>query len=139
MLIGVLIIPAVWLFIQSFIVYGIILTLSYLVIESSRTGVEFDFHQSKLTRFREFLFFMKIPLTRNGLNDFSYYRVRLQDDNTTVSANWVQYTTVAQEHCILDLLHKNKGEFIEIVKSEHSLLQSVFKALEEQNISALEE
>ena len=62
MLIAILILPAVGLFIQGYVLSGIIITLTYFIIETSRTGVRFDFNENKFTFFREFLFMIKVPL-----------------------------------------------------------------------------
>ncbi|GAB5527797.1 MAG: hypothetical protein Roseis2KO_56690 [Roseivirga sp.] len=134
-LMGFLIIPAILLFNQGFIFYGVVLIIAYLVFETSRTGVDFNFRESKFTDFRE-VFFIKI---RKGegfdLNTFSHYRVKLQKNNTTVSANLVQQSTVSQEHHTLELFDKHEGEFVEIVKSDGSQLQPLLIKLEEQNVT----
>lgn len=136
-LIGFLIAPAIFLIIQGFILYGIILIIIYLAFETSRTGVDFDFADSKFTSFREVLFFIKIRQEGSiALNLFSYYRVVLQNNNTTVSANFVQSSTVTQEHYTLELFNKDKGEFLQIVKSDVSLIKPLLIKLEEQNITS---
>lgn len=135
-LIGFLIAPAIWLFSQGFIFYGIVLIIIYLAFETSRTGVDFNFDESKFTDFREVLFFIKI---RKGdsinINTFSNYRVKLENNEVTVSANWVQNSTLSQEHHTLELFNKHKGEFLQIVKSDESQIQPVLNKLEEQNIT----
>jgi len=134
-LIGFLILPAIFLFIQGFIFYGIVLIIIYLAFETSRTGVDFNFGESEFTDFREVLFFIKIRQGESiNLDTFSHYRVKLQNNTTTVSANWAQYSTVSQEHHTLELFNKHKGEFLEIVKSDVSQIQPLLIKLEEQNI-----
>ena len=134
-LMGFLIIPAILLFIQGFIFFGIILILIYFAFETSRTGVDFNFGESKFTDFREVFFFIKIRYKESiSLNTFSHYRVELQKNRTNVSANWVQNSTVSQEHHTLELFDKHKGEFLQIVKSDLSQVQPLLIKLEEQHI-----
>lgn len=132
---GFLIAPAILLFIQGFIFYGIVLIIIYLAFETSRTGVDFNFDESKFTDFREVFFFIKIRQEESiNLNTFSHYRVELQNNKTTVMANWVQNSTVSQKHNTLELFNKHKGEFLQIVKSDVSQIQPLLIKLEEQNI-----
>jgi hypothetical protein len=134
-LMGFLILPAILLFIQGFIFYGILLIIIYLAIETSRTGVDFNFGESKFTDFREVLFFIKIRKGESiNLNTFSHYRVNQQHDKTGVMANWAQHSTVSQKHNTLELFNKHKGEFLPIVKSDVNQLQPLLIKLEEQNI-----
>lgn len=132
---GFLIVPAILLFIQGFIFYGIVLIIIYLAFETSRTGVDFNFRESKFTDFREVLFFIKIRQEESiNLKTFSHYRVKLQNNKITVSANLVQNSTVSQKHYTLELFNKHQGEFLEIVKSDVSQIQPLLIKLEEQNI-----
>lgn len=134
-LIGFLIAPAIFLFIQGFIFYGIILIIIYLAFETSRTGVDFNFDDSKFTGFREVLFFIKIRKEESiDLNTFSYYRVELQNNSSTMSANFVQSSTVSQEHYTLELFNQDKGEFLQIVKSDVDQIQPLLIKLEERKI-----
>ena len=135
-LMGLLIGPAIYLFIQGLIFYGIVLTIMYLAFETLRTGVEFDFDKAKLTGFREVLFFIKIRKAKStNLKTFSHYRVNQENDKTTMLANWVQHSTVSQEYCALELFNKHNSEFLQIVKSDVSQIQPLLVKLEEQNIS----
>lgn len=134
-LMGVLLLPAIYLFIQGLIFYGIVLVILYLAFETSRTGVDFNFGESKLTDFREAFFFIKFQKGRSvELDAFSHYRVKQKNNRATVSANWAQYSTVSQEHHTLELFNKHKAEFLEIVKSDVSQIQPLLIKLEEQNI-----
>lgn len=134
-LIGFLILPAIFLFIQGFIFYGILLIIIYLAFETSRTGVDFNFGESKFTGFREVLFFIKIRKGESiNLNTFSHYRINLQNNDYTVRANLVQGSTVSQKHHTLELFNKQKGEFLQILKSDDSEIQALLIKLEEQNI-----
>lgn len=131
---GALIVPAILLFNQGYIFYGIVLIIIYLAFETSRTGVDFNFSESKFTDFREVLF-IKIRQGQSiNLNTFSHYKIKLQKNNTNVSANWAQHSTVSQEHHTLELFNKHKGEFVEVVKSDGSQVQPLLIKLEEQNI-----
>ncbi len=133
MLMFFLIAPAIWLFTLGYIFYGIVLIIIYLAFETSRTGVDFD--ESKFTGFREVLFFIKIRQGEsNNLDSFSHYRVKQQNDEVTVSANWAQSSTVSQEHYTLELFDKHKGEFLQLVKSDVSQIQPILIELEKQNI-----
>lgn len=135
MLIGVLVLPAIWLFTQGLIVYGVVLLIVYLAFETSRTGVDFNFSESKISDFREVLFFMKIRKQESTqLNKFSHYRVSQGTDEQSVMANYVQNSTVTQEYHTLELFNKAKGEFSLIVKGDISQIQPVLSQLEEQNI-----
>ena len=134
-LIGLLIIPAIFLFIKGLIIYGVVLIIIYLAFETSRTGVDFDFGESKLKGFREILFFIKIQQGKStDLDSFSHYRLSLQNDQTNVSANWAQQSTVSQEYHSLELFDKHQGEFLEIIKSDVSQIEPLLNKLEEQNI-----
>ena len=134
-LIGLLIIPAILLFIQGFILFGVLLTLVYLVIETSRSGVDFNFEKSHFSKFREVLFFIKIRQKESArLDSFSHYRVKVQHDDTTVRANFVQSSTISQDHHSLELFDKQEGEFLQIVKSDARQLQPLLISLEEKNI-----
>jgi len=134
-LMGFLILPAIWLFIQGSIFYGIVLIIIYMAFETSRTGVDFNFGESKFTDFREVLFFIKIRQEESiSLNTFSHYRVKLQNNNNTVRANFVQYSTFSQKHYTLELFNKHKSEFLQIVKSHVSQIEPLLIKLEEQNI-----
>lgn len=134
-LMGFLIVPAILLFIQGFIFYGIVLIIIYLAFETSRTGVDFNFSESKFTDFREVLFFIKIRQKESiNLDAFSYYRVMLLNKQTPMMANWVQNSTVSQKQYTLELFNKHKGEFLQIVKSDVSQIQPLLIKLEEQNI-----
>jgi len=134
-LMGFLILPAILLFIQGFIFLGIVLIIIYLAFETSRTGVDFDFGESNLTDFREVLFFIKIRQKESiNLDAFSYYRVMLLNKQTAVMANWAQSSTVSQTHYRLELFNKQKGEFVQIVKSDQNQIQPLLVKLEEQNI-----
>lgn len=134
-LMGLLIIPAIFLFINGYVFYGIVLIIIYLAFETYRTGVDFNFGESKLTGFREVFFFIKI---RKGgsinLDTFSHYRVNQQSNTTAMWGNLVQGSTVSQEHHTLELFNKDKGEFVQIVKSDDSEVQPLLIKLEEQNI-----
>lgn len=135
-LIGFLIIPAILLFTQGFIFYGIVLIIFYLAFETYRAGVDFNFDESRITYFRE-VFFIKIRQAEsNELNTFSHYRVKLQNNTITMSANFVQTSTVSQEHLTLELFKKDKGEFLQIVKSDMDQIQPLLIKLEEQNITS---
>jgi len=134
-LMGLLVIPAIFLFIEGFILYGIVLIIIYLAFETSRTGVVFDFGESKLTDFREVLFFIKIRKGgRINLDRFSHYRVNLENNTTTMWGNFVQGSAVSQEHHTLELFNKQEGEFLQIVKSDDSELQPLLSKLEEHSI-----
>ena len=134
-LMGFLILPAILLFSQGYIFYGILLIIIYLAFETSRTGVDFNFGESKFTDFREVLFFIKIRKTKNtNLNTFSHYRINLQHDKTAVMANWVQSSTVSKNNETLELFNKHKGEFLQIVKCDVDQIQPLLIKLEEQNI-----
>lgn len=134
-LMGLLIIPAIVLFIQGFILFGVLLTIVYLVIETSRTGVDFNFEKSHFSKFREVLFFIKIRQKESTpLDSFSHYKVKAQIDDTTVRANFVQSAMVSQDHYSLELFDKQKDEFLQIVKSDTRKLQPLLIRLEEQNI-----
>lgn len=133
-LIGLLIGPAIYLFIQGLIFYGVVLVIIYLAFETYRTGVDFDFENAKFTHFRELLF---VKIQQGGsmnLDSFSHYRVNQESFKTNVSANYVQNSTISQEQHTLELLNKHKGEFVEIVKSNNSKLQPLLIQLEEENI-----
>lgn len=135
MLMGFLVLPAILLFVQGSIFYGIVLIIIYLAFETSRTGVDFNFGESKFTDFREVIFFIKIRKGESiNLGTFSHYRVIQQNNETTVSANWVQSSTVSQTHSTLELFNKHKGEFVQIVNSDQSQIQPLLIKLEEQNI-----
>lgn len=135
-LMGALLIPAFYLFTQGYIFYGIALVIVYLGFETSRSGVGFDFGNSRFSSFREVLFFIKIPRGKSGnLDTFSHYRVGLQSNTATMSANWVQTSTVTQEHQTLELFNKDKNEFLEVVKSDVDQIQPLVNKLEEQNIT----
>lgn len=135
-LIGFLIIPAILLFIQGFIFYGIVLIIFYLAFETYRAGVDFNFGESRFTNFRE-VFFIKIRQAEsNELSTFSHYRVKLQNNTITMSANFVQTSTVSQEHHTLELFKKDKGEYLQIVKSDVNQIQPLLIKLEEQNITS---
>ncbi len=135
-LIGFSILPAIFLFIQGLIFYGVVLIIIYLAFETSRTGVDFNFDESKFTDFKEVLFFIKIRKGESiNLNTFSHYRVKQNSNETNVSANWVQHTTVSQEHSTLELLNKKTGEFLQIVKSDERQIQPILIKLEERHIT----
>lgn len=135
-LMGLLIIPAILLFTQGFIFYGIVLIIIYLAFETTRTGVDFNFGESRFTDFREVLFFIKIRQAESiNLSTFSHYRVELENKETAVSANFVQHSTVSQEHHTLELFNRQKGEFLQIVKSDIGQIQPLLTKLEEQNIA----
>lgn len=135
-LIGFLILPAILLFMQAFIFYGIVLIIIYLAFETSRTGVDFNFGESKFTGFREVFFFIKIRKRESvNLNAFSHYRINLQNDDYTVRANYVQHSTIKEKYHILELFNKHKGEFSQIVKSDDNQIQPLLIKLEEQNIT----
>ncbi|MCE7990576.1 MAG: hypothetical protein HEP71_01295 [Roseivirga sp.] len=133
-LIGFLIIPAIFLFIQGYIFYGIVLIIIYLAFETSRTGVNFNFGEFEFTDFREVLFIKIRQKESISLNTFSRYRVKLQTTTTTMRANFVQHSTVSQEHHTVELFNKHQGEFLPIVKSDISQIQPLLIKLEEQNI-----
>ena len=133
-LMGALLLPAIYLFTQGYIIYGIVLVIIYLAFETFRTGVDFDFGEAKFTDFRE-VFFIKIrKAASNQLDTFTRYRLELQNINATVSANWAQYSTVSQEQCSLALFDKSKGEFLHVVNSDVSQIQPLVIKLEEQKI-----
>ena len=135
MLIGVLVLPAIWLITEGLIVYGVLLLIIYLAFETSRTGVDFNFTESNITDFREVLFFMKIRNKESiRLDTFSHYRVSQGTDEQTVRANYVQNSTVSQAYHTLELFNKQKGEFSPIVKGDMSQIQPVLSKLVEQNI-----
>jgi len=134
-LMGFFIVPAILLFMQGFVLYGIVLIFIYLAIETSRTGVDFNFDEAKFSGFREVLFFIKIQQGKsNHLNAFSHYRVTQAHTQTTVFANWVQHSTISQEQCELALFDKHKGEFLPIVQSDFSQIQPLLVILEAQQI-----
>ena len=134
-LMGFLVLPAILLFSQGYIFYGILLLIIYLAFETTRTGVDFNFDESKFTDFREVFFYIKIRKPKStNLNTFSHYRLNLQHDKTGVMANWVQSSTVSQNHETLEFFDKLEGEFLQIVKSDVSQLQPLLIKLEEQNI-----
>lgn len=135
-LMGLLIIPAILLFTQGFIFYGIVLIIIYLAFETTRTGVDFNFGESRFTDFREVLFLIKIRQAESiNLSTFSHYRVELENKETNVSANFVQHATVSQECHTLEFFNRQKGEFLQIVKSDIGQIQPLLTKLEEQNIA----
>lgn len=135
MLMGFLVLPAIFLFIQGFIFYGILLLIIYLAFETYRTGVDFNFGESKFTDFREVLFFIKIRKGESiNLDTFSHYRVLLENKQTAVMANWAQHSRVSQKHHTLELFNKHKGEFLPIVKNDVNQIQPLLIKLEEQHI-----
>ena len=106
-----------------------------MAFETYRTGVDFNFGESKFTDFREVLFFIKIRKGESiNLDTFSHYRVMLLNKQTAVMANWVQSSTVSQEHHTLELFNKHKGEFLPIVKNDVNQIQPLLIKLEEQHI-----
>ena len=135
-LMGVFVLPAIYLFTLGFIFYGIGLIIIYLASETLRSGVDFNFNESKLTAFREVLFIKVRKGERRNLDSFSHYRVKLKNETATMSANWVQTSTVSQERHTLELFNQHNGEFLEIVKSDVSEIQPLLIKLEEQNITS---
>lgn len=134
-LIGIMVLPAILLIAKGLIFYGIALLIIYLVIETSKTGCDFNFGEAKITRFREVLFIFKIPLKlTSNLNTFSHYRVKRGSDLVTMSANWAQHSTVTQEHYVLELLNRDNGEFEEVIKSDFDQVQSVVIKLEKHGL-----
>ena len=132
---GFLIVPAILLFMQGFILYGIALIIVYLAFETSRTGVDFDFGKSKFRAFREVFFFIKFRKAEStDLNTFSHYRVKEENTNTKVLANWAQESAVSQKHFELELFDKQKSEFLQVVKSDFDQIEPLLVKLEEQNI-----
>lgn len=129
--------PAILLITEGLVFYGIALLILYLVIETSKTGSDFNFEEAKITRFREVLFIFKIPLKPNSnLNTFSHYRVKRGSDLVTMSANWAQHSTVSEEHYVLELLNRHKGEFVEVIKSDFDQIQSLVIKLEKHGLIA---
>lgn len=136
-LIGIMVLPAILLIAKGLIHYGIALLIIYLIIETSKTGCDFNFEKAKITRFKEALFIFKIPLKLNSkLNTFSHYRVKRGSDLVTMSANWAQHSTVSEEHYVLELLNRNKGVFEEVIKSDFDQIQSLVIKLEEKGLIA---
>ncbi|GEM_PF-3144378 len=134
-LIGVLVLPAIWLLAEGFMLYGLALVIIYLAFETHRTGVHFDFVEGKLSAFRE-VFFIKIPKGAvSQLNAFNYYRIVEEHKEATISANWVQSSTISQTHQILELFNTHNGEFEQIVKSNSEQLKPLLDRLEERDIS----
>ena len=132
---GVLIIPAILLIIEGFIFFGIVLIILYLAFETFRTGVDFNISESKITDFREVLFIIKIrKKVSKRLDTFSHYRIKEGTDEQTIVANYVQNSTVSQEHHTLELLNKQTGEFSEIVKSGLDRIQPLLIELEAHGI-----
>ena len=133
-LMGVLILPAIYLFTLGYVFLGIVLIIIYLASETLRSGVDFNFDESKLTKFREVLFIKIRQGDSKNLGTFSHYRVKQQNEVATISANWVQTSTVSQEQHTLELFNKDKGEFLEVVKNEVDEIHPLLIRLEEQNI-----
>lgn len=134
-LIGFLILPAILLFIQGYIFYAVVLLIVYLIVESSRTGVNFNFDDSTFRPFREVLWLIRIGTGEPiELSCFSHYRINQETEEASVMANWVQNSTISQEQCTLALFDQQKGEFLPIVKSNAAQLQPLLIKLEEQHI-----
>lgn len=133
---GCLILPAIFLMTKGFIFYGIALIIIYLAFETFRTGVEFDFDEAKLKGFKEVFFFIKTRQSNStDLSEFSHYRLRQGHNETSVSANWAQQSTISQTHQTLELYHKQEGYFQQVVKSDYDQLQPLLEKLEEQHIT----
>ena len=77
--------PAIYLFTQGYILFGVLLIVIYLAFETTRTGVIFDFDSASITNFREVFFFIKIPQSGGlDLRDISHYRVLHKETETGV-------------------------------------------------------